>query len=127
MNHPFASLTISYFIGALVCFFLLIIEHRGHNISYSFLELNWTSILIGIVLVGVETGLYYLYKNGNYLSSTALIISVAQTITNTITAYIIFRERPSAVIVLGLIIGVTGSYLAISNTEDEIKKKADSQ
>lgn len=114
-DHPFASLTVSYLTSAVCCFLILLVVNSKAqtSIAASFAQLNWKSIAIGVVLVGVEAGIYYLYKSGSALSVTPLVLSVAQTIITVIVGVLLFKEKISLANSVGIILCLAGAYLAV--------------
>lgn len=117
MENPFASLSISFFTASALCFGLLLITKGAQSVSQLFRQLNWISVLVGVILFGIETVLYYLYKGGSPISSTALIISVLQTILNLIAALVLFHQDLKWVNLLGILLGLSGSYLAVKGPQ----------
>lgn len=113
MDHPFASLTISFFTGSVVCLLLLLLTEGWKNVPAVFAELNWISAIIGVLLFGIETTLYYLYHGGSPISSTALIISVVQTIFNLFIAILLFHEHMKPINLIGIALCLIGSFLAV--------------
>ena len=73
---PFASLIITYLVGAAasaVLYFAL--GHDGNLVNES-RKLNWAPIVLGIVIVGLEAGWIYAYKAG-WQVSTGFIVQSA--------------------------------------------------
>ena len=93
------------------------ITKGAQSVSQLFRQLNWISVLVGVILFGIETVLYYLYKGGSPISSTALIISVLQTILNLIAALVLFHQDLKWVNLLGILLGLSGSYLAVKGPQ----------
>jgi len=125
METPFASLSISFFTASAICFLLLSITRGTQSILQLFQQLNWISVLIGVILFGMETVLYYLYRHGSPLSSTALIISVLQTILNLFAALLLFQQDLKWVNILGIVLGLFGAYLAVK--EPAMNAQSDSR
>ena len=59
---PLASLTITYLVGAVASGVLYFILNRNGNLIQEYGKLNWAPIILGIVIVGLETGWIYAYK-----------------------------------------------------------------
>ena len=69
---PFASLTVTYLVGAAVSFALFGLLNRGGSIVAEYQKLNWAPFVLGLVLVGLETGFIYAYRAGWTVSTAAI-------------------------------------------------------
>lgn len=56
--NPFASLIITYLVGAAVAFIMFLILGDSRDILTELKKANWTSFVLGIVLVGLRSALY---------------------------------------------------------------------
>ena len=74
--NPFASLTVTYIIGAVVSVVMYYLIGGGGNILQEYKKLNWAPIVLGFVIVGLEVGWIYAYKAG-WQVSTAQIMQCA--------------------------------------------------
>ena len=74
--NPFASLTVTYLVGALVSavLFYAFGNHSGMLKEYS--KLNWAPFVLGIVIVGLEAGYIFAFKAG-WQVSTAQVVQAA--------------------------------------------------
>jgi drug/metabolite transporter (DMT)-like permease len=113
LHQPFASLCVTYFMGAIICFLLLVFFCGFKGVVPAFAALDIKSFLIGIALVGVETGIYFLYKAGSAITVTPLLLSSAQTVLTLLIGLLLFREELSAVNLAGIFLCLAGSYLAV--------------
>ena len=52
--NPFASLTISYVVGAIVSFILYFVLNKNGNIFHEYQKANWASVVLGLAIVGLE-------------------------------------------------------------------------
>ena len=62
--NPFASLTVTYLVGAVASGVLYFALNRGGNLFHEYSRLNWAPITLGIVIVGLEAGVIFAYKAG---------------------------------------------------------------
>ena len=62
--NPFASLVVTYLVGAAVSAVLYFALRSDGNLLKDCAELNWTSYVLGIVIVGLEAGWIFAYKAG---------------------------------------------------------------
>lgn len=61
---PFASLTITYMVGALASFALYFSINRSGNLVQEYRHVNWAPIVLGLVVVSLEVGMIFAYKAG---------------------------------------------------------------
>ena len=88
--NAFASLTVSYAVGAAVSFVIFLITAKGKNLFAEFHKANWATFVLGLVIVGLELGYILAYRNGwkmNVLSVTANIILAAALIAVSLIFY----------------------------------------
>lgn len=106
--NPFASLTISYLVGAAVSVVLLLVSGGGNGFLKEYSKANWVPFVLGLVIVGLETGSIYAYKVG-WEVSTAFIIQSAILATALLAAgVILYHETLSWNKVVGVLICLVG-------------------
>ncbi len=71
--HPLAALTATYLTGALAAAALYFALNRGGSLLREYDRLNWASVVLGLVIPGLEVGWIYAYKAG-WPVSTAFIV-----------------------------------------------------
>ena len=76
---PFASLTITYLVGAAASFALYFVINRQGDLLREYRELNWAPIVLGFVVVALEVGMIFAYKAG-------WKVSLASTVQGTFVA-----------------------------------------
>ena len=89
---PFASLIITYLVGAAasaVLYFAL--GHDGNLVNAS-RHLNWAPIVLGIVIVELEAGWIYAYKAGWQVSTAAIIQSVFLAAALLVVGLVLYHE-----------------------------------
>ena len=74
--NPFATLTVTYLVGALASAVLYYALGSGGNLLKEYRNLNWAPFVLGIVIVGLEAGWIYAYKAG-WEVSTGFIVQSA--------------------------------------------------
>ncbi len=62
--NPFASLSVTYLVGALASLVLYFVLGSAGNLIREYGKLNWAPFVLGIVIVGLEVGWIYAYKAG---------------------------------------------------------------
>jgi len=62
--NPFGALLISYLVAALLTGLALLFFRTNGSVIQSFKQLNWTSLVLGISIVGLELGFLMAYRAG---------------------------------------------------------------
>ena len=72
---PFASLAITYLIGAAVSVIMFFITEPKQSLVGEFAKVNWSSYVLGFVIVGLEVGFIYAYKAGWQVGTASIVQS----------------------------------------------------
>lgn len=106
--NPFASLTVTYGVGALASLALYYILDKNANILHEYGQLNWAPFLLGLVVVGLEVGFIYAYKAG-WPVSTAQIVQAAVLASILIfVGFFLYKEPITWNKIVGIIICLVG-------------------
>ncbi len=90
--NPFASLTVTYLVGALASAVLYYVSGSRGNLMKEYGKLNWAPFILGIVIVGLEAGWIYAYKAGWQVSPGFIVQSAFLAAVLMITGYLIYHE-----------------------------------
>ena len=88
--NPFASLTVTYTIGAVTSLAIFLASARGKHLFAELRGVNWAAFALGVVIVGLELGYILAFRNGwkmNVLSVTANIILALALIVISLVFY----------------------------------------
>jgi len=109
--NPFASLTVTYLIGAALSALLFFALGRGSSLAAEYRKLNWTSILLGLSIVGLEAGNIYMYKVGWELSTGQLVQSSILAIFLIIVGAVAYREQVTPMKLAGIAVCLIGLFI----------------
>lgn len=73
--NPFASLTVTYIIGAVASIILYYIFDKNANLFQEYKKLNWAPIVLGLVIVALEAGWIFAHKAGWQISTAQIVQS----------------------------------------------------
>ena len=90
--NPFASLTITYLVGTLASALLYFVLGSGGNLAKEYAKLNWAPFVLGIVIVGLETGWIYAYKAGWKVSTGFIVQSAFLAAALLLVGYFLYHE-----------------------------------
>lgn len=107
---PFAALTVTYLIGAAASAVLYFALNKGGNLLHEIAGVNWSSIVLGIVIVGLETGCIFAYKAGWPVSSMQIVQSAILAVMLILVGFFLYKEEISASKLLGIAICLVGLY-----------------
>lgn len=107
---PFASLTVTYLVGAAVSFVLFGLLNRGGSIIAEYQKLNWAPFVLGLVLVGLETGFIYAYRAGWTVSTAAIVQSAFLGVVLIFVGMLLYKEVVTPTKVAGILICLVGLY-----------------
>lgn len=109
--NPFASLTITYMIGAAICAIIFFITTKGGNLLHEWGHANWTMILLGFAIVGLEAGAIYMYRVGWNVNTGYIVKACFMAIGLLLVGYFIYKEQISATKVAGIAVCMIGLFL----------------
>ena len=90
--NPFASLTITYLVGAIASGVLYFCLNRGGNLVHEYGKMNWATIVLGIIIVGLEAGWIYAYKAGWPVSTGFIVQSAFLAVALILVGYFLYHE-----------------------------------
>ena len=111
--NPIASLTITYLTAAAASVVLYCVLNRDVNLVQQWRQINWASIVLGMVLVGLEAGFIYAYKAGWQVSTAATVQSAFLAILLLAVGVALYHEAITWNKIVGVAVCLIG--LAILN------------
>ncbi len=108
--NPFASLTVTYLVGAAFSAVLFFIFSKGGNIIEEYKKINWTTWVLGLAIVGLEAGSIYMYKAGWNISTGQLVHSAILAICLIFIGVIFYKEHFSASKIAGIVLCMVGLF-----------------
>ncbi len=107
---PFASLTVTYLVGAVFSAVLYFFTAKGGDFITEMKNLNWSAFVLGIAIVGLETGFIYMYKMGWNMSVGQFTASVALAVCLIFVGAFLYREHITVSKVAGVAICCVGLF-----------------
>ena len=90
--NPFASLTVTYLVGALASAILYFALGTGGNLIKEYGKLNWAPFVLGVVIVGLEAGWIYAYQAGWQVSTGFIVQSAFLAAALLLVGYFLYHE-----------------------------------
>lgn len=109
--NAFASLSVTYTVGALASLFLYFLTQKHANLIAEYQQLNWSSIILGLSVVGLEAGFLLMYRVGWAISTAQIVQSVILAIVLIFVGCILYKEIITVQKIVGILICLGGLYL----------------
>ncbi|MBR3784841.1 MAG: hypothetical protein IKJ77_00320 [Firmicutes bacterium] len=109
--NPFASLTVTYLVGAAVSAGIFFLTSGGQNLLTACRDVNWTAFVLGLAIVGLEAGSIYMYKVGWNMNSGYIVKAGLLAVALIITGYFLYKEDVTMTKAAGAAVCLFGLYL----------------
>jgi len=109
--NPFAALTVTYIVGAISSTVMYYALNRGGSLIQEYHNLNWSSFVLGLAVVGLEAGSIYMYKAGWNVSSGQLVYSIILAMCLILVGILAYHESISSTKIIGILVCLVGLYL----------------
>lgn len=109
--NPFASLTITYMVGAAASAAIFFIMSKGGNILHEWGNANWAMFILGIAIVGLEVGSIYMYRVGWNMNTGYIVKSCFLAAALLIVGYLLYKESITGTKVAGIALCMAGLFL----------------
>lgn len=108
---PFASLTVTYLIGAGLSALLYFVFNKSGNMIGEYSKLNWAPFSLGVVIVGLEVGYIFAYKAGWQISVAATVQSAFVAVVLIFVGWLLYKEALTFNKLAGVVICLIGLML----------------
>lgn len=105
---PFASLTVTYLVGAVVSLILHYVIQPGTGILQEFAKMNWAPFVLGLVIVGLEVGWIYAYRAGWQVSTGMIVQCSFLAVVLIFVGYLLYHEALTWNKLVGIAICLVG-------------------
>ena len=106
--NPFASLTVTYLVGAVAPGVLFFALNKGTNLLKEYSNVNWAPFVLGIVIVGLEVGWIYAYKAGWQVSTGFIVQSAFLAVLLLFVGFLLYHEALTCNKIVGVFICLIG-------------------
>ena len=109
--NPFASLTVTYMVGAVVSAAVFFVTSPGESLLQQYRNLNWSAFVLGFTVGGLEVGSIYMYQAGWNISTGQLVYSSILAMCLIVVGYFFYHEAITPTKVTGMVICLVGLFL----------------
>lgn len=106
--NPFASLTITYAVGAAASLVLYYVLNKDANIIQEYHKTNWAPFVLGLVIVGLEVGFIYAYKAGWPVSVAQIVQAAFLAVILIFVGYVLYKESITWNKIVGILVCLCG-------------------
>lgn len=112
--NPFASLTLTYLVGALLSALIFLFSAGFSRVGTELAKINWTALVLGFAIVGLEAGNVFLYRAGWKISSGALVCNICLAVALLLIGWLLYKETITPRQLLGVAVCCAGLLLVNS-------------
>ncbi len=105
---PFASLTVTYLVGAAVSGILYFLLGTSTNLLKEYSKLNWAPVVLSVVIVGLEAGYIFAFKAGWQVSTAQVVQAAILAGVLLFVGYLLYHEALTWNKILGIVICLVG-------------------
>lgn len=109
--NPFASLALTYVVAFVVAVTLFFFTGEQKNLLTEWGKVNWSVLLLGIAVVGLEFGFICAYRAGWKVGVCAMTANIGLAIVLLIVGYFMFKEIITVRQLAGMAVCVAGLVL----------------
>jgi uncharacterized membrane protein len=112
--NPFLSLLVTYLTAAVITFVIYLFNRADKGLPEAMKDLNWTSIVLGISIVGLEFGYLMAYRAGWKISMGSLVANIGLALVLIPIGIVFFKESFGVTKILGAAFCMIGLILITS-------------
>jgi len=109
--NPFSALLITYLTAAILTIIASQFYKTDKRFFQSFNELNWTSVVLGVAIVGLELGYLLTYRVGWNISVGSLVANIILAIMLIPIGILFFKEGFAFNQIIGVVFCMVGLIL----------------
>lgn len=109
--NAFLSLTITYLVAAGVSALLFWADRSAGGLGSELKQLNWTSLVLGVCIIGLEFGYICIYRAGWPVSMGSLVANLCLACVLVVVGVLLYKEVVTLRQILGLVVCGAGLVL----------------
>ena len=109
--NAFGTLIVTYLTAAVLTAIIFLFMVKPENAVFELAEINWTSVVLGIAIVGLEVGYIFMYRAGWKVSSGAMVANICLAIALIFIGLILYGENITLKQIAGILVCIVGLFL----------------
>lgn len=106
--NTYASMTVTYAVATLFSAIMFFVTTKGSNIVNELKFSNWATLVLGVVITGLEVGFIYAYKAGWKVSTLATVSNAFLAIGLLFLGFFMYHEVINWSKIVGVAICLVG-------------------
>lgn len=108
--NPFLAVMVTYVVGLVLSVTMFLYTKTEKNIMDEVQRLNWTSVVLGLSIVGLEVGNIYMYRAGWNISVGSLVVNIMLAIILVVLGVLFYKESLNLYKVVGIALCLAGLF-----------------
>lgn len=108
--NTFASMAVTYAVSTIFCIIAYFISAKDKNLIHEFGYANWATVILGIVITGLEVGFIFAYKAGWKVSSLATFSNAFLAVALLFVGALFYHEVVNIRKIFGVAICLVGLW-----------------
>ena len=113
--NPMTSLLVTYLVASLITLVSFLLYYTDESFVQSMKELNWTSIALGVAIVGLEFGYLMAYRAGWNISEGSLVANILLALMLIPVGMLFYQEGFTPNKSIGVVLCLIGLILLNKN------------
>jgi len=109
--NPMVSVSVTFLVATLASVALLPVFIGDSGVLVELRRLNWSSVLLGITIIGIEVGFLLLYRSGWNISLASIVVNALVALSLVPVGILLFKEKLLGTDVAGILLLLAGIYL----------------
>ena len=109
--NVFASLTLTYLVGAAVTLFAFFCSGGGISLFAALKHADWTALLLGLAIVGLEGGSIFMYKAGWAVNTGYVVKAIITAVALVFVGGLVYKEPVTVSKIAGIVLCMAGLFL----------------
>ena len=109
--NAFGALMITYAVATIFTAVIFVFLVKPENVLTELSHVNWTSVVLGMVIVGLELGYIFAYRAGWKVSSASLVANIGLAIVLIFVGAVLYGENITLKQIMGILICCVGLFL----------------
>ena len=109
--NPFGALMVTYIVSAIITAIIFVFMVKPSNVVFELSKVNLTSIVLALVLVGLEVGYVFVYRAGWSVSTASVVANIGLACVLLVVGFFLYNENVSIKQIIGIFVCMFGLVL----------------
>lgn len=109
--NSFGTLMITYLTASAITFVLFLATAQAENVTFELSKINWTSFVLGLAIIGLESGYLLAYRAGWQINTAPLVANTCLAVALIVIGAVLFKESISLKQIIGIVVCLGGIVL----------------